>query len=137
MKDNSNISFIVPAYNASNTLEEVVNSIFNGNFQDGDEIIIVNDASPDDTSAIAEHLAKERAPNISIITNTENKGCAASRNIGVTVAKNDLIFNLDSDNILAPGNIYKLKESLLNEQADVAAFGEYPSSYPLSRTLSC
>ena len=55
----------------------------------------------------------------------ENKGCAASRNVGVNAAKNGLIFNLDADNILALGNIYKLKESLIKECADVAAFGEY------------
>ncbi len=121
----NNISFIIPAYNSEKTLAESVNSIFNGNFLDGDEVIIVNDGSTDNTLEIAKGLAEKYSPKIKIIDNIENKGCPASRNIGISQAKNDLIFNLDSDNILIPGNIAKIKEAIIREQADIAAFGEY------------
>ena len=40
--EKNNISFIMPAYNCADTIEESVDSIFNGNFTDGDELIIVN-----------------------------------------------------------------------------------------------
>ncbi len=51
-----NISFIIPAYNCTDTLEESVDSIFNGNFEDGDEVIIVDDASTDDTPKIISNI---------------------------------------------------------------------------------
>jgi len=119
-----NISFVIPAFNASGTLAEAVDSIFAGNFEKGDEVIIVNDCSKDGTLAVAESLAAKYAPSVTVISNPENKGCPASRNVGIARAKNELIFNLDSDNVLASGNIAKLKEALIREKADAAVFGE-------------
>ena len=56
--DNSKISFIIPAYNCADTIVESIDSIFNGNFEDGDEVIIVNDASTDKTWQIINDLQK-------------------------------------------------------------------------------
>src|SRR3989344_3379878 len=120
----NNISFIVPAYNAERTIKEAVDSILNGNIEEGDEIIIINDYSTDDTPAIAEDLVKKYHI-IKIINNKENLGCPATRNIGIQEAKNDLIFNLDSDNILFPSSIVILKNLLLAGNADIVSFGEY------------
>ena len=41
----SAVGFVIPAYNAEDTLKESVASILNGNIEDGDEIIIANDCS--------------------------------------------------------------------------------------------
>src|ERR1035437_2534038 len=95
-----NISYVMPAYNSEITLLEAVDSIFNGNFEDGDEVIIVNDASKDGTKAIAENILLKYKPFVRLINNAKNKGCPASRNIGISNSKNELIFNLDSDNVL-------------------------------------
>lgn len=119
-----NITFVIPAYNAEKTLVEAVDSVFAGNFEKGDEVIIVNDCSKDSTLKIAESLAQRYTPNVTVISNAENKGCPASRNAGITRAKSDLIFNLDSDNVLAPGNVAKLKNALIGENADAAVFSE-------------
>lgn len=119
------ISFVIPAYNAEAMLTEAVASVFNGNFEEGDEVIVVNDASTDTTIDVAKHLAMQYVPHVHIINNEENKGCPASRNIGIAHARNELIFNLDADNILAPHSVKKLKNALINERADVAAFEEY------------
>ncbi len=120
----SKISFVIPAYNCADTLEESVDSIFHGNFENGDEVIIVNDFSSDDTGKKIAELRK-KYPQVVYIKNKQNKGCPASRNIGIKKAKNPLIFNLDADNILEKGSIKKLKEYLISEKADVAAFSEY------------
>ena len=114
----------MPAYNSAKTIIESVDSIFNGNFEVGDELIIVNDGSTDDTDRIIKEL-KNKHPQIIYLVNPVNLGCPASRNIGIRTATNPLIFNIDSDNILVPGSVKKLKESLLAENADAAAFGEY------------
>jgi len=120
-----NISFVVPAYNAEKTLTESIESIFNKNFEDGDEVIIVNDQSTDNTAEIIKNLTERFSPHIKTINNEVNKGCPATRNVGIQQAKNELIFNLDADNILAPNSISKLKDGLFKNQADMAAFAEY------------
>lgn len=119
------ISFVIPAYNCAATLSESIASIFDGNFEAGDEVIIVNDSSTDNTEKVSKELAFKYGPHITITSNEKNKGCPASRNIGIRQSKNDLIFNLDSDNILVPQSIKKLKDALLMQRADVAAFQEY------------
>jgi glycosyltransferase involved in cell wall biosynthesis len=123
LSSNSGVSFVIPAYNCENTLTEAVESIFNGNFESGDEVIIVNDSSTDDTEKRILDLKKKYSDIISL-KNKENKGCPASRNIGIGVAKNPLIFNLDSDNVLVSGSVKKLKEYLVEQNADMAAFSE-------------
>jgi len=120
----SNISFVIPAYNCANTINETIESLLDGNFQDGDELIIVNDGSVDNTTNLLYEI-KLKYDHIIIISNSLNKGCPATRNIGINIATNALIFNLDSDNILAPGTVQKLKKSLIENHADVAAFSEY------------
>ena len=40
MDQNNNISFIIPAYNCQDTLAETIDSIFNNNFTNGDEVIV-------------------------------------------------------------------------------------------------
>ncbi len=61
MKD-ENISYIIPAYNCETTLEEAVESIFDGNFVNGDEVVIVDDCSSDKTVEIAEKLSEKHTP---------------------------------------------------------------------------
>lgn len=119
------ISFVIPSYNCENTLKESVDSIFNKNFNTEDEVIIINDASTDNTEKVAQELAVFYYPKIKIIKNEQNKGCPASRNIAISQAKNELIFNLDSDNILTPRSIEKLKEQLIIQKADMCAFQKY------------
>lgn len=122
--DNQKISFIIPAYNCANTIVESIESIFDGNFEDGDEVIIVNDASTDKTLEVINNLQK-KYPVIQAVSHNINKGSAAAgRNTGIDYSKNDLLFCLDSDNVLATNTVPVLKKYMLEQNADVAAFGE-------------
>lgn len=121
---NTNISFIVPAYNCAKFLPDAVNSIFDGNFVKGDEIVIVDDASTDNTLQVAANL-QVKYPQINIFRHHYNKGSAAAgRNTGIDNSINNLIFCLDADNVLCPNSIPKLKKYMLDKKADAAAFGE-------------
>lgn len=121
---NSCVSFVVPAYNCAATIRESIESILQGNFSDGDEIIIVNDCSTDETGEVIENLSAHN-PSIRVLNHLVNKGCAAAgRNTAIEHAKNPLIFCLDADNILAPSSIQPLKELLLETGADSATFQE-------------
>ncbi len=122
-KKNLAISFFIPAYNCAKTISESVYSIFNQNIEGDDELIIVDDGSTDDTVEVINELSREYK-NIKIIQHIRNRGGAAARNTACTNAKMELLFCLDSDNILAPGSIKALKDFLVNNGADVAAFQE-------------
>jgi glycosyltransferase involved in cell wall biosynthesis len=88
-----NISFFIPAYNCATTVAESVESIMADNFNDGDELIIVNDYASDNTAEVLLSL-KAKYPLINIITHKRNKGGAAARNTAVENATNDLYFAL-------------------------------------------
>lgn len=120
----SSISFIIPAFNCAKTLVETVNSIYDNNFKTGDEVIIVDDASTDNTYEIATDLIK-KFEGIKLIKHPFNKGTAAAgRNTAMEIATNELFFCIDADNILMPNSIQLLKEFMINEKADTAAFNE-------------
>lgn len=123
MARKSPISFVMPAYNCANTIMESVESIIQDNFEEGDELIIVNDCSTDNTAEVLSDL-QEKHPFITVIHNARNKGCPATRNVGIDRASNPIIFNLDSDNILVPGSVRQLQQFVISEEANVAAFGE-------------
>jgi len=122
-KKKLNVSFFIPAYNCATTIEESVESIFNGNFEEGDEIVVTNDGSTDDTKNVLDNLRIEY-PFIKLVDHKWNKGGAAARNTAVETAQNSILFCLDSDNLLVPSSIHKLKAYMLNSGADVAAFQE-------------
>ena len=116
-----NISFFIPAYNCAKTITESVVSILETNFKDGDELIIVNDCATDTTAEVLTDL-KTKYPILQVINHKRNKGGAAARNTAVENATNELVFCLDSDNVLASNSILPLKDYLLEQGADVASF---------------
>jgi len=120
----ANISFFIPAYNCSATIAESVESIMKTNFKIGDELIIVDDCSTDDT-AIKLSALRDKYPDIQIITHKRNKGGAAARNTAVENASNHLLFCLDSDNVLEKESITPLQNFLVEHDADVACFQEF------------
>jgi glycosyltransferase involved in cell wall biosynthesis len=120
----SPITFIVPAYNCAQTLRETIQSILDQNFENEDEIIIVNDGSTDKTQDVIDAL-RQRHPEIIGLRHHINKGSAAAgRNTAIDHAKNTLYFTLDADNILEPSSIPRLKTYFFEMGADAAAFGE-------------
>ncbi|WP_377124667.1 glycosyltransferase family 2 protein [Mucilaginibacter antarcticus] len=116
-----NVSFFIPAYNCAATIAEAVESIMATNFTAGDELIITNDCSTDNTAEVILAL-QAKYPAIKIFTHKRNKGGAAARNTSVENSGNDLLFCLDADNVLTANSINPLKEYLLAMQADVASF---------------
>ncbi len=92
------ISIIVPVYNTQQYLRQCLQSIVNQTLQEI-EIIVVNDASPDNSQAIIDEFAAKDARIISII-HSENKRQGAARNTGMQHAKADVIGFIDSDDYI-------------------------------------
>ncbi len=91
------ISVIVPTYNSQKTIEECVQAILNQKVPEEFELIIVDDASKDDTEKILEKYSNK----IIYLKNKKNKGPAFSRNIGAKKAKGKIVVFTDSDCIAA------------------------------------
>lgn len=122
-KKKASISYVVPAYNAEDTLWQAVASIMDDNFVEGDELIIVDDGSTDSTGVIIDELA-EAYPDISTIYHTQNYGSAVARNRAITDAKHDLIMMLDADNVLPTDSVAALRDHLIKTNVDAACFSQ-------------
>src|SRR5687768_15841074 len=118
------ITFIISTFNYGRFLPEAVKSICQGNLQCDDEILIVDDASTDNTADVVEELIRNNAQ-ITSLSHRYNKGCfTAGINTAMETAKNDLLFGLAADNILAPNSIGPLVSYMIEKNADIAAFQE-------------
>ena len=120
----TNISFIIPAYNCQDTIRETVESITQTNCNEGDEIVIVNDGSTDHTKPILNRLMYEY-PVIRIIDHSNNKGAGAARNTAIRHSKHEILFCLDSDNVLEKNSINLLKSYMISENADACVFRKF------------
>jgi len=117
------VSYFIPSYNCASTVIESVQSIIKTNLIEGDEIIMTNDFSTDETGSILETLGSTY-PFIKIIHNKRNRGGAATRNICIENAQNNLLFCLDSDNLLADNSMKSLREHQVKTKADITSFQE-------------
>lgn len=109
MTDSQLVSVVIPAYNASATLDETVRSV-RSQTHHALEIIVVNDGSTDDTGAIAKrHAAID--DRVQVVTQ-DNAGLAAARNEGWRRARSDLIAFLDADDLWAPTKIERQIQAL-------------------------
>ncbi|MEM8675744.1 MAG: glycosyltransferase [Cyanobacteria bacterium P01_G01_bin.67] len=86
------ISIIIPAYNASSTINKTVNSVINQTYQNW-ELIIINDGSTDDTFSLINQLTDSRIK----AYDYPNSGVAEARNRGIKLARGDYIAFLDAD----------------------------------------
>jgi glycosyltransferase involved in cell wall biosynthesis len=93
------ISVVIPCYNQARYLAEAVESVTQQTFRDW-EIIIVNDGSPDDTSAEARRLSAQFPGRITLLEKP-NGGTSSARNAGIQAARAEYVFVLDADDRLS------------------------------------
>ena len=87
------VSIIIPMYNRSKYIEECINSVIHQTYKNL-EIIIIDDASTDNSVEIVKSINDDR---IKIIKLEKNLGASNARNIGIKNAKGKYICFLDSD----------------------------------------
>lgn len=90
---------LINNYNYANFLPEAINSALNQTTK-FDEIIIVDDASTDNSTEIITKFSRE--DNIKCVLKDKNQGQLSSFNEGFIAATGDLIFFLDADDIYEP-----------------------------------
>ncbi len=88
-------SIIIAARNEEKTIEKCINSILKSDFPtDLYEIIVVNDASTDNTSTILTQISSSR---LRIINSEQNIGKKGALSLGIEKSKGDLIITTDAD----------------------------------------
>ncbi len=94
------ISVIMPAWNAEQTVEKAAQSILNQTWRNL-ELLIIDDASTDDTWLVMQRLAAGDA-RVKIARNKVNVGPYVSKNIALTQAKGAWITGHDADDWALP-----------------------------------
>lgn len=114
------VSVILPVYNAKQYLAEAIESVLSQTLKDF-ELILINDASTDNTLAITNSF-KKRDRRIRVINNKKNLQMAESLNLGIREAKADLIARMDQDDISLPERL-EIQYKFLQSYPDVAIVG--------------
>jgi glycosyltransferase involved in cell wall biosynthesis len=113
------LSIVIPAYNTEKYISACLESVFKQD-PNPDQIIIINDGSTDNTAAILD-LYKD-LPSV-IILHTENHGPGLARNTGLLHVRTDYVHFLDSDDMLAPNFVAKVKKLIIESgHADLILF---------------
>lgn len=92
------VSVIIPTFNRARTLPRALESVLAQTYRDF-ELLVVDDASTDQTEALVRARADSR---IRYLRQETNRGVAAARNRGLAQARAPLIAFLDSDDLWAP-----------------------------------
>ena len=92
------VSIIVPVYNVEEFLGECLESVLDQDYENI-EVLVVDDASRDNSRAIADLFA-ENDPRVQVIEHEHNRGLGPARNTGARKARGSYIFFLDSDDYL-------------------------------------
>lgn len=125
------ISVIIPAYNAQDTIIKCLDSIM---YQDGApdfEIIVINDGSTDNTGKIVQEYCYNR-PNIQLANMLQNRGISVARNNGMCLAKGRYITFVDADDMVGVANdaLRKLMTGLRLERNKITPMQIDCISYP-------
>lgn len=94
-------SVVVPLYNTpQDLLTEMIGSVRGQTFSDW-ELVLVDDASPDGTTAVRAQAFVEADPRIRLVPLEVNRGIAEATNVGLGLARGTFIALLDHDDLLA------------------------------------
>lgn len=116
------ISFVIPAYNASKTIERCIKSVQAQDSSDW-EAIIVDDGSKDNTFELAKQLASgdERI----VVLSQKNQGPGMARNFGMKIATGDYIAFLDSDDYIEYNYVSLVNKKISEEKLDVVIIDNF------------
>ncbi len=92
------VSVIVPFYNAEPYLKRCIDILLKQDFNNPFEIIMVDDASTDNSQNI---VRTEDSPLIKLHSLPSNTGPSAARNAGLKIAKGEYVFFLDADDTIS------------------------------------
>lgn len=129
------VSVLIPVYNVEKYVQRCINSVLNQTMQEGVEVIIVNDCTPDSSmEKILEslHVYEKKVPegnriSVRIVSHDTNRGIAAVRNTAISCATGDYILHVDSDDWIEPNMIEAMYSEAICTGADIVICDFYTS----------
>ncbi|WP_435346664.1 glycosyltransferase family 2 protein [Haloarchaeobius sp. HRN-SO-5] len=113
------VSVIIPTYNRADAVQRTIDSVLDQTFEDF-EVLVVDDASSDDTPAVVESYDD---PRVELVQHQVNRGGSAARNTGIEEATGEYIAFLDSDDEWRPRKLERQHRLLERRGEDwVAAY---------------
>lgn len=106
------VSIIIPCYNQEKYISDAIDSALNQTYKNV-EIVIINDASTDNSRQIISEFA-QKYKNIIFLNNEKNKGVVYSRNTAIEASSGSYILPLDGDDKIEPTYIEKAIKILKN-----------------------
>ncbi|MGB5972437.1 MAG: glycosyltransferase family 2 protein [Nodosilinea sp.] len=117
------LSVVITCYREGDLLLEAVESV-RQQTQPPLEIVIVNDASPDDrTNQVCRELEAE--PDISLVWQAQNGGPSVARNAGFAAAQGDILVPLDADDLLPADALSHIQRAFVDHLDADFVYGSY------------
>ncbi len=121
------VSVVMPAFNAAAFIERTIATVQSQTLKEW-ELIIVDDASTDDTLDVLAKVASEES-RIRIIALETNSGAAVARNKAIEAASGRYIAFLDCDDLWYPEKLEK-QLALMNQQNASFCYGAFDRHTP-------
>lgn len=123
----SQVSIVIPVYNAEKTLVRCLDSVQSQTYTDF-EVILVNDGSEDSSAEICKKYCE--ADKRFRLINQENQGPSEARNRGIDEACSKYIAFVDSDDYAEPTMLEEFFTAAEASGADLTICGYYLEGYP-------
>ena len=118
-------SIIIPAYNCENTIKKLVDELFLTFTDENIEIVIINDASSDNTHKICINLYEKFKHKLTYARLMKNSGEHNAVMAGLRLSQGEKVFIVDDDFQNPPTELKKIYEFSYNNDYDVV-YSKYP-----------
>ena len=119
--DRPTVSVCMAAYNGSAYIGEQIASILD-QLHEGDELIVIDDRSTDDTADVVGAIGDER---IRLIRSEENRGYVRTFERAIGLARGETVFLSDQDDVWLPGRVDRMLDALRDVELVVSNFGSF------------
>ncbi len=118
------LSFVVPVYNVANYVYDCLKSITDTELsEDLYEVIVLNDGSTDQSAQVVQQFMAEQPQAPVRYYEFPNSGVSAMRNQGISLARGQYVWFVDSDDTIEPKTVTSLVQQVRAEKPDLLYFG--------------
>lgn len=118
------VDIIIPMHNSEKYIKDCLLSVEAQDYQ-FIHIILIDDASDDNTLSIVKRYVNESKLRITLIIHSKSEGVSKSRNDGLNLLEGSFVTFLDSDDMISPIHISSLIDCAIKNPAKLVVSGNY------------